>query len=182
MHSSSEGSISPESRLSRDRRIRVNEVWSGSDPQMMPESSDPRLVRSSLFLLSLSFPPWASLSTFPVLKPGTSAEPAPLPSNPAPLLVLLLRLLLVPPQASSDPVPFELLWPLLLLLLLLLQPMPRVMAGVLVGFVEEDWMILVHIVVPRMELVHKVFSDSALGDDTSTSGIRWRALSKLRFL
>lgn len=182
MHSSSEGSISPESRLSRDRRIRVKEVWSGSDPQMMPESSDPRLVRSSLFLLSLSFPPWASLSTFPVLNPGTSAEPAPLPSNPAPLLVLLLRLLLVPspPQASSEPVPFALL--LLLLLLLLLQPIPRVMAGVLVGFVEEDWMILVHIVVPRMEFVHKVFSDSALGDDTSTSGIRWRALSKLRFL
>lgn len=95
-----------------------------------------------------------------------SAEPAPLPSNPAPLLVLLLRLLLVPstPQASSEPVPFA----LLLLLLLLLQPIPRVMAGVLVGFVEEDWMILVHIVVPRMEFVHKVFSDSALGDDTST--------------
>lgn len=42
-------------------------------------------------------------------------------------------------------------------------------------------MILVHIVDPRIEFVHRVFSDSALGEDTSTSGIRWRALSKLRF-
>lgn len=42
-------------------------------------------------------------------------------------------------------------------------------------------MILVHIVDPRIEFVHRVFSDSALGDETSTSGIRWRALSKLRF-
>lgn len=53
--------------------------------------------------------------------------------------------------------------------------------GVLVGFVDEDVMILVHMVAPRIELVQRVFSDSALGDDTSTSGIRWRALSKLRF-
>lgn len=48
---------------------------------------------------------------------------------------------------------------------------PRVLAGVLGGFVEEDCMILVHIVVPRIEFVHRVFSDSALGDETSTSGI-----------
>lgn len=171
MHSSSEGSISPESRLSRERRIRVRDVWSGSDPQIIPESSDPRLVKSSLFLLSFSFPPWASPSAnFPdrVVPEDASVDPAPLTSIiPAPqlLLVLLLRLLLQPVLLSSTPLLF-----------------PRVMAGVLVGFVEEDWMILVHIVVPRIEFVHKVFSDSALGDDTSTSGIRWRALSKLRFL
>lgn len=174
MHSSSEGSISPESRLSRERRIRVNDVWSGSDPQIIPESSDPRLVKSSLFLLSFSFPPWASPSvTFPdLVEPDdTSAEPAPPTSIiPAPplLLVLLLRLLLLvlqpPVLPSSPPLSF-----------------PRVRAGVLGGFVEEDCIILVHIVVPRIEFVHRVFSDSALGDETSTSGIRWRALSKLRF-
>lgn len=64
-------------------------------------------------------------------------------------------------------------------------------------------LIFEHIVDPSMVFVHKVFSDSALGDDTSTyisssflfnwssiknknfqltSGIRCNALSKLRFL
>lgn len=138
MHSSSEGSISPESRLSRERRIRVSDVWSGSDPQMMPESSDPRLVKSSLFLLSFSFPPWASLSvTFPdlVAPDDTSADPAPLTSIiPAPplLLVLLLRLLLLQPVLPSSAAPLLMVTPPLLLLF------PRVIAGVLVGFVEED--------------------------------------------
>lgn len=149
--------------------MRVSDVWSGSDPQIMPESSDPRLVKSSRFLLSLSFPPSVSFSTFSFLVAGTSADPAPLPSSTVPLLRLQLLLLV--------------LLLLLLLSVLLVPPaqlVPRVMAGVLVGFVDEDWMILVHIVAPRMELVHKVFSDSALGEDTSTSGIRCRALSKLR--
>lgn len=192
MHSSSEGSISPESRLSRERRIRVNEVWSGSDPQMIPESSDPRLVKSSLFLLSFSFPPWTSPSvvTFPdrVDPDDTSAEPAPptsiIPAPPPPqpplllLLVLLLRLLLLQPVLPSSAQPLLLTTPPPPPSLMLI---PRVLAGVLGGFVEEDCMILVHIVVPRIEFVHRVFSDSALGDETSTSGILWRALSKLRF-
>lgn len=63
-------------------------------------------------------------------------------------------------------------------------------------------LIFEHIVDPSIVFVHKVFSDSALGDDTSTyissflfnwssirnknfqltSGIRCNALSKLRFL
>uniref|UniRef100_A0A2M4B2G4 Putative secreted protein n=1 Tax=Anopheles triannulatus TaxID=58253 RepID=A0A2M4B2G4_9DIPT len=63
-----------------------------------------------------------------------------------------------------------------------LLPLP-VMLGVLVGLVDdEDWMILLHIVPLRMAFVQwSVFSDSALGEDTSTSGIRCRALSRLRF-
>lgn len=39
--------------------------------------------------------------------------------------------------------------------------------GVLFGFVE-DVEILLHMVAPNIELVHNVFSDSALGDETST--------------
>lgn len=42
--------------------------------------------------------------------------------------------------------------------------------GVFGGFVEESVLILLHIVAPKMELVQSVFSDSALGDPTST----WR--------
>lgn len=42
-------------------------------------------------------------------------------------------------------------------------------------------MILLHIVPLRMAFGQcSVFSDSADGEETSTSGIRWRALSKLR--
>lgn len=37
-----------------------------------------------------------------------------------------------------------------------------------------------HIVVPRMDGVQNVFSLSELGDDTSTSGMRCKALSRLR--
>lgn len=33
---------------------------------------------------------------------------------------------------------------------------------------------------PKMEFVQRVFSESAFGDETSTSGIRCKALSKLR--
>lgn len=40
--------------------------------------------------------------------------------------------------------------------------------GVLFGLVEDDDATLLHIVVPKMELVQRIFSDSALGDDTST--------------
>lgn len=42
--------------------------------------------------------------------------------------------------------------------------------GVLFGWVEDAVVviILLHIVVPSIEGVHNVFSDSALGDDTST--------------
>lgn len=44
-----------------------------------------------------------------------------------------------------------------------------------------DVTIFEHIVEPRMEFVQNVVSLSAFGDDTSTSGILCRALSKLRF-
>lgn len=37
-----------------------------------------------------------------------------------------------------------------------------------------------HIVVPRMDGVQNVFSLSELGEETSTSGIRCKALSRLR--
>lgn len=40
--------------------------------------------------------------------------------------------------------------------------------GVLFGLVEDDGATLLHIVVPKIEFVHKIFSDSAFGDDTST--------------
>lgn len=40
--------------------------------------------------------------------------------------------------------------------------------GVLFGLVEDDGATLLHIVVPKIEFVHKIFSDSAFGDETST--------------
>lgn len=40
--------------------------------------------------------------------------------------------------------------------------------GVLFGLLDDDGATLLHIVVPKMEFVHKIFSDSAFGDDTST--------------
>ena len=51
-----------------------------------------------------------------------------------------------------------------------IELMPRpLLLGVLVGLVDEDWMILLHIVPVSMPFVQcSVFSDSALGEDTST--------------
>lgn len=40
--------------------------------------------------------------------------------------------------------------------------------GVLFGLVADDGATLLHIVVPKMEFVHRMFSDSAFGDETST--------------
>lgn len=40
--------------------------------------------------------------------------------------------------------------------------------GVLFGLLDDDGATLLHIVVPRIEFVHKMFSDSAFGEDTST--------------
>lgn len=45
-------------------------------------------------------------------------------------------------------------------------PLLRII-GMLVGLETVD-ATLVHMVVPKIEFVHSVFSDSALGDDTST--------------
>lgn len=55
--------------------------------------------------------------------------------------------------------------PIILVALLLFRTV-----GVLFGWVEDavEVIILLHIVVPSIEVVHSVFSDSALGDDTST--------------
>lgn len=46
------------------------------------------------------------------------------------------------------------------------------LVGVFFAFAVEDETIFEHIVDPRIEFVQKVFSVSALGDETSTSGIR----------
>lgn len=62
-----------------------------------------------------------------------------------------------------------LLWPLDAVMVL---PKLLFLADVdIFGFVagdEDVVMILLHIVVPNIDVVHNVFSDSALGDDTST--------------